>query len=128
MTGGGRKIMKKVVVIEDDPDVIALIRDVFDSQNIDACFFSSSTDGLKEIIKTHPDLVIMDLMMPNISGFEICKIIRTNEKLKNIPIMVLTGYDSQKVRKEIFSYGIDDYLAKPFDIQVFIEKVLRFVK
>ncbi len=120
--------MKKVVVIEDDPDVITLIKDVFSSRNINACFFSSSKDGLKEIIRIHPNLVIIDLMMPDVSGFEICKIIRTNNKLKDIPIMVLTGYDSQKVRKEIFSYGIDDYLAKPFDIKEFIERVSRFVK
>ncbi|MFH2070584.1 MAG: response regulator [Elusimicrobiota bacterium] len=116
-----------IFVIEDDPDVMALIKDVFTEKGIPAMFFSSATAGLREIVKSHPDLVIMDLMMPHISGFEICRYIRADMKLKNIKIMVITGYDSPKVRREIFSYGIDDYISKPFDIDEFLEKVSRFI-
>ena len=119
--------MKKVVVIEDDPDVTAVISDVLNGEGIDAEFFSSSTQGLKRITEIYPDLVIMDLMMPNISGFEIVKYLRRDEKLMHIPIFVITGYDSPKVRQEIFSYGIDDYIPKPFDIKVFVDKVKRFL-
>lgn len=119
--------MKKIVVIEDDPDVTELIKDVFKRENITAGFFTSSTSGLKEITCSYPDLIIIDLMMPNISGFEIVKFIRRDERLKHIPIFVITGYDSPKVREEIFKYRIDDYIPKPFDIKEFIDKVKKFL-
>ena len=120
--------MKKIFIIEDDPDVSLLIKDVFDVDNVAATFFSSSAMALKEIKAQRPDMVIMDLMMPNISGFEVCQYIRSDIKLKDIFVMVITGYDSPKMRKEIFSYGIDDYLPKPFDLKVFMDKVNRFLK
>ena len=123
--------MKKLIVIEYDPDVISVIRDIFETEckasNISAEFFSSSTQGLKRITEIFPDLIIIDLMMPNLSGFEIVKHIRADKKLKDIPIFVITGYDSPKVRQEIFSYGIDDYIPKPFDIKVFVDKVKRIL-
>jgi DNA-binding response OmpR family regulator len=118
---------KKIFIIEDDPDVIALIQNIFEEMKIKASFFNSSKEGLKEVAKQYPDLVIMDLMMPGISGFEICGYIKKNPKLKGTSIIVITGYDSPKMRNEIFSYGIDDYLPKPFDIREFTEKVARFL-
>ncbi|MBU0952750.1 MAG: response regulator [Elusimicrobia bacterium] len=120
--------MKTIFIIEDDPDVSLLIKDVFEANKVIATFFSSSALALKEIKKQRPDIIIMDLMMPNISGFEVCQYIRADLKLKDILIMVITGYDSPKMRKEIFSYGIDDYLPKPFDYRIFMEKVNRLLK
>ncbi|OGS20166.1 MAG: hypothetical protein A2252_10985 [Elusimicrobia bacterium RIFOXYA2_FULL_39_19] len=118
---------KKIFVIEDDPDVALLIKDVFMMKNIEARFFSSSSIAVLEIPKESPDIIIMDLMMPNISGFDICKYVRSNPRLKNTIVMVITGYDSPKMRKEIFSLGIDDYLPKPFDVKTFLEKISRFI-
>ncbi|MEW6041340.1 MAG: response regulator transcription factor [Elusimicrobiota bacterium] len=118
---------KKIFVVEDDPDVLTLIQNLFAEKKISASYFNSSQEGLKEIIKQQPNLVIIDLMMPGISGFEVTGHIRKNQKLKHIAIMVITGYDSPRMRNEIFSYGIDDYLPKPFDIHEFLEKVNRFL-
>lgn len=123
-----KKIQKKIIVIEDDPDVNLLIQNIFSELDLDADFFNSSKEGLRAISKSFPDIVIMDLMMPGITGFEITDYIRNNPKLKSIRLMVITGYDSPKMRNQIFAYGIDDYLPKPFDVDEFVQKLNRFLQ
>ena len=127
--------MKSIFVIEDDPDVIQVIKDVFEMVKIKGNFFSSSVEGFKELksigtldVVDVPQLVIMDLMMPGVSGFELCKLIRSKDRLKNTSIVVITGYDSPKIRKEVALYGVNDYLAKPFDIKEFRSKFLSLIK
>lgn len=115
------------MVIEDDQDVLLVIGDLLRSHGYEAHLFSSGDKALAEIEEIQPDAVVMDIMMPEMNGFEICKKIRSMNTAHNIPLIAMTGYDSVENRGRIFDSGIDDYLPKPFDVKVLLKKIADLV-
>ncbi len=115
--------MKKILIIEDDPDVLAVLGDLLKTYGYEAHLFSAGEKALAVIEDIMPDVVIMDLMMPEMNGFEICKKIRSMNTSRNIPMIAITGYDSADNRSKIFDAGIDDYLPKPFDVKELLKKI-----
>ena len=84
---------------------------------------SNATEvGLKAAQMT-PDLILLDFLMPEINGFEVCRALRTNETTRHIPIMAVTCLDKENDIERIFACGADDYLAKPFKVDQFLGKV-----
>ena len=123
----GKATVRKIVVIEDDPDVTGVLQMLFEPPEYEGHFFISGEIAIPEIEKILPDLVIMDLMMPSMSGFEICQALKKSGKTRNIPLIAITGYDSRENRLKIFAAGIDDYLPKPFDVKALIKKVKALI-
>lgn len=115
--------VKKIMVIEDDSDVSIVLADLLKSYGYEAYIFASGENALAVIEEILPDVLIMDLMMPQISGFEICKTLRSMNTMHNLPMIAITGYDSVDNRRKIFDAGIDDYLPKPFDLKMLIKKI-----
>jgi CheY-like chemotaxis protein len=118
---------KKIVVIEDDPDVTEVLRGLFDSSGYEGYFFKSGKEAIEMIDDILPDLGIMDLMMPEMSGFEVCQHLKRSGKTRNIPLIAITGYDSRENRLKIFAAGIDDYLPKPFDVRTLLKKIKSLI-
>ena len=119
--------MKKIMVIEDDPDVSMVLDGLFKMSGYEGYFYSSGEKAVEDVENVFPDLVIMDLMMPGISGFEVCQILRASGKTKNIPLIAITGYDSKENRHKIFLAGIDDYMPKPFDVKMLLQKIENLI-
>jgi CheY-like chemotaxis protein len=115
--------MKKIVVVEDDIDVADVLANIFEAAGYVGVFYKNAQKALDEIKNILPDLIITDLMMSGMSGFELCQSIKTGADTKHIPIMAITGYDSSENRKKIFATGIDDYLPKPFEVKTLIKKI-----
>lgn len=90
----------------------------------------SAMDGFeagKKAVSFLPDLIILDLKLPGIDGFQVCKNIRNEEKLKNTKILAITGYDTPENKKKILECGADDFLAKPFEMETFINTVKKLM-
>jgi len=115
--------VKKILIIEDDPDVSMVMRDLLKVHGFDAHLFSSGEKAIEAIEDILPDIVVMDLMMPGMNGFDVCRHIRSKSSTRNIPLIAITGYDSVENRGKIFDAGIDDYLPKPFDIKALLKKI-----
>ena len=118
---------KQIVVIEDDPDVTEVLRGLFESAGYEGHFFRSGKEGIPHIEDILPNLVLMDLMMPEMSGFDICQHLKRSVKTRNIPLIAITGYDSRDNRLKIFAAGIDDYLPKPFDVKTLLKKIKALI-
>jgi DNA-binding response OmpR family regulator len=118
---------KKIMIIEDDADVLAVLGDLLRTYGYEAHLFSAGENALAVIEEILPDVVIMDLMMPEMNGFDICKKIRSMNISRNIPMIAITGYDSADNRNRIFDAGIDDYLPKPFDVKELLKKISDLV-
>ena len=102
---------KKVLVIDDDHDLGKLIEVILKPLEITVCLAYSGSDGLKQAYMIHPDLVILDVMMPGMDGYEVCSRLR---EFSSFPIMMLTARANENDVLHGFNVGATDYLKKPF--------------
>lgn len=106
----------KLLVADDEPAILSMITDIFEPMGYQVI---TVTDGQKAIdmaIETHPDMVIVDVLMPKKNGFEVCRAIRNHPNLEDIPIVLLSAMADEYNRLTGFEEGADDYIIKPFQI------------
>ena len=121
--------LKCILCIEDEPEMIDLIRLILGRRGFEVKGATGGVEGLKMIRDEHPDLVLLDLMMPDMDGWEVYQQIKADEKTKSIPVIVVTA-KAQSIDKVLGLHiaKVDDYIAKPFspqDLLSSIEKVLQ---
>ena len=119
----------RVLCIDDEPGVVELVSLILKSQNIQVDGANSGTEGLKAMRIDPPDAVLLDVMMPEMDGWEVYKHMRTDDNLKDIPVIIVTARNSSF--EEIIAReraGVSDYVTKPFlpnDLRKSLTKVLR---
>src|SRR6202045_289081 len=106
--------MKRVLVIEDDKDIVELVRYNLEKDGYQVFSSGDGTTGLAQVRKAPPDLLILDLMLPKLSGLEICKEVRKDVSLNRLPILMLTARGEEADRVIGLEMGADDYVTKPF--------------
>jgi phosphate regulon transcriptional regulator PhoB len=118
----------RILIIEDDKDIIELVRYNLESEGYQASASSDGMAGLAQIRKSAPDLLILDLMLPKLSGLEICKEIRRDERLNRLPILMLTARSDEADRVVGLELGADDYVTKPFSPRELIARVKALLR
>ena len=113
----------KIYIIEDEPDIRETLVYNFQKENFEVNSSGKGIKGLEDIKITKPDVLILDLMLPDISGLEICRKIKADDQLKNISIIMLTAKGDEVDRIVGFELGADDYVTKPFSIRELILRV-----
>ena len=119
---------KKILVIDDDPTVIKLLESILGSKGYEVLLAREAPLGLEAAMKKSPHLIILDVMMPIINGYNICRLLKSEEETRNIPIVLLTsrsGEEDQKIGEEV---GADAYFAKPFNTEALLNKILELLK
>ena len=114
----------RILIVEDERDIAGLIKHTLErSGEADAEIVSSGDAALKAVTEHAPDLVILDLNLPVLSGVEICRILRSRSDLKHIPIIMLTARTSEDDRVSGLELGADDYITKPFSLRELAARV-----
>ena len=111
---------RKILVIDDEPQITRVLRRSLLAHRYDVRTASDGESGLDLFRDFHPDLVVTDLSMPEISGIEVCREIR---KISEIPIIVLSVRDEEKTKVEALDAGADDYITKPFGMNELLARV-----
>jgi DNA-binding response OmpR family regulator len=114
----------KILVIDDDSAVTDLLSLLLRSQGFDVTATNSSTEGLNLVRESQPDLVVLDLMMPEIDGWEICKAVRESS---DVPIIVLSALNDPSMIASVLDSGADDYLTKPTPSRVLVAHINRLL-
>ena len=114
---------KKIAVIEDNKTNIKLIRYQLEAEGFDIHVEETGNAGLKMIKIQKPDMIILDIGLPDIDGFEICKRIRNDAITKNYPIIMLTARGEDRDKIEGLSLGADDYVTKPYNAEELILRI-----
>ena len=104
----------KIFIVEDEPSIVQLVKYNLEKENFKVLVSNNGEEGLQEIKKTEPDLILLDWMLPDLSGIDICKALRKDTKFKNIPIIMLTARSQEEDKVLGLNVGADDYLPKPF--------------
>ena len=113
----------KIFIIEDETSIIKLVQHNLEKEGFIVSSSENGNDGLKQLKKFEPNLLLLDWMLPDLSGIEICKHIRKDNKFKTLPIIMLTakGEDEDKIKG--LESGVDDYLTKPFSFKELLARI-----
>src|ERR1700679_1557394 len=123
-----REPMKRVLVIEDDKDIVELVRYNLEKDGYQVASSGDGSTGLAQIRKAAPDLLILDLMLPKLSGLEICKEVRKDVTLNRLPILILTAKGEEADRVVGLELGADDYVTKPFSPRELVARVKALLR
>jgi DNA-binding response OmpR family regulator len=118
---------KKILVVEDDPDQLEVVRFTLKNAGYAIGTATNGIDALKKAQTVSPDLIIMDVMMPELDGFAVCETLRGNPATASIPVLMLTGLCSHISRLVAYESGATDYVIKPFDADQLVSKVEKLL-
>lgn len=105
----------KILIVDDAIDTVELLRKRFHSEGYDTAEAYDGEEALKRVDEYNPDLIVLDVMMPKMDGYEVCRRLKTDENRKYIPVLMLTAKGEVESKVKGLEIGVDDYLAKPFD-------------
>ena len=118
----------KVFIVEDEPDLRDTLKYNLENEGLSVEAFSNGEDFLSSVDKNIPNLVILDLMLPGVSGLDVCRELRSNENYDGIGIVMLTAKSEEIDRIVGFELGADDYVTKPFSVRELILRVKVLLK
>lgn len=121
--------MKKILIIDDSPDSVFLLQDRLEREGFETAKAYNGEMGIQKAVNEKPDLILLDVMMPDISGFDVCKTLSSKEETKLIPIILLTALTEADNLQQGLQSGAFDYIKKPFNRTELIARInsaLRF--
>lgn len=116
---------KKILFIEDEPDQIAMVSLRLEKNGYEVISSTNGEKGLKMAATEHPDLILVDVIMPGINGFEVCRRLRKDPVTKRIPIISTTAAGMDDVEHQCLTAGADDCVRKPYDSADLLMKIRR---
>ena len=119
----GNKQSHHILVVDDEPEIHTLLGKFLSKEGFSVESAYSADDAYKAIADTRPDLIILDIMMPTVSGFEVCHQLKTDSATKDILILIVSARDEQSDRIEGLKHGADDYVSKPFHLRSLVRKI-----
>lgn len=115
--------MAKVMVVDDEPNIVLSLEFLMQQAGFQVVTAATGEEALELINQTAPNLVLLDISLPGISGFEVLQSLRQQADFKNLPIIMLTAHGREAEKEKGLALGADDYITKPFSTQELVEKV-----
>ena len=112
---------KKIMIVEDEPSLVFTLRDTLENEGYEVFVSETGTNAMDMVRSVKPDLLILDVMLPGVSGFEICKQIR--EEKFTFPVIMLTARDQEIDKVTGLNIGADDYITKPFGVKELLARI-----
>jgi len=119
---------KKVLVVDDEPDVTELLEYKLRQEGYNVAAINDPLMIMGEARRFHPDLVVLDIMMPELNGIQICRMLRADPVMRHVPVIFLTARGEAEDRVKGFETGADDYISKPFDSRELLLRVQALFK
>jgi len=118
---------KKILFIEDEPDQIKLIKTRIEASGYDFEFAMDGETGLRKAKEYRPDLILLDLILPHIDGFEVCKRLKKDPDTEKIPIIILTAIGIKDAEAKVRISGAESFLKKPYDSKSLMKEIKKFI-
>lgn len=115
--------MAKVLVVDDEPNIVLSLEFLMQQAGFDVATAEDGETALASVADGAPDLILLDISLPGISGFDVLERLRANPVHARLPIIMLTAHGREVEREKGMALGADDYITKPFSTQVLVEKV-----
>jgi CheY-like chemotaxis protein len=118
---------KKAVVVDDNANNLMLEKDLLEVAGFEVFDAANGSDGIAMILREKPDIIIMDIRLPDMPGTEAIKIVRQNKEISNIPVVFVTASVMEKERKEIAAIPNSGYMSKPINTRTFATEISQFI-
>lgn len=120
--------MKKILIVDDEQDIVESLKFVLESADYICYCAYNGEDGLRLAKEIIPDLIILDVMMPKINGYKISRLLKYDNKYKNIPIFMITARSQEGDKLIGEETGANEYITKPFDLSEVVQKVKQYLE
>ena len=118
---------KKILVVDDEVDLVKTVQFSLELEGYKVLVSYNGEDALNQARKENPDLIILDLMLPKLDGYKVCRLLKFDERYKHIPILMLTAKTQEKDKVLGMETGADEYITKPFEMDYLLQKVKAFL-
>ncbi|MDP3791705.1 MAG: response regulator [Candidatus Omnitrophota bacterium] len=119
---------KKVLIVDDEIDFVAVLRTRLEANNFEVAVAYDGEEGLEKVKEVAPDIIILDIMMPKINGFDVCRKLKLDHNYKDIPVIMLTAKFQASDIKFGQAVGVNAYITKPFEPQVLLDKMRELLQ
>ena len=119
--------MKKILLVDDEPDILKLVAARLRASGYDVVTAQDGQDGLRMAQQERPDLLILDLMLPHLNGYEICTMLKQDPRYQGIPVILFSAKSQEKDKQLGKDCGADAYLTKPYRPEVLLERVRTLI-
>lgn len=120
--------MKKILIVDDEQDIVESLKFVLEAEGYECYTAFNGDDGLKSAKEIIPDLILLDIMMPKMNGYKISRLLKFDNKYKDIPIIMLTARSQEEDKLIGEETGANEYITKPFDLDYVVGKVNQYLK
>jgi two-component system alkaline phosphatase synthesis response regulator PhoP len=115
---------EKILVVDDDPEAVELLKEILTAQNFRVISASNADEAVRKAREEKPDFILLDVVLPGLNGFEVCRILKQDRMTHSIPVMMLSGRAMEtKDKVNGFEAGVDDYLTKPFEPKELVARI-----
>jgi DNA-binding response OmpR family regulator len=119
--------MKKILIIEDEKNIVTSLKMYLEHSGYEVEVADNGLDGIKKGQEISPDLILLDLVLPRVNGYTVCKSLKETSGTKNIPIIIMSARTSKEDVEKVFASGADNYLAKPFSVKQISDIIKKYL-
>lgn len=119
--------MAKILIVDDDILITGLMQTLVNMDGHEGVIVNDSSEAFETAVALQPDLITLDLMMPDLSGFDLCEMLRANPQFAQTPIIIISAKEDKHSKERAFALGATEYLNKPFDIDLFLSTLKRLL-
>jgi two-component system alkaline phosphatase synthesis response regulator PhoP len=113
----------KILVVDDEEHIVMILKDSLEFSGFQVVTAYDGLEALERVEKDKPDLIVLDIGMPKLDGWEVCKRLKSDEKTKSIPIIILTAYAQTSDQRKGAQLGADRFISKPCDLTYLVEEI-----
>ena len=115
--------MAKILVVDDEEHIVMILKDSLEFSGFQVVTAYDGVDALQRVEEDRPDLIVLDIGMPKLDGWEVCRRLKSDEKTKAIPIIILTAYAQTSDQRKGAQLGADRFITKPCDLTYLVEEI-----
>lgn len=113
----------RILIVDDEADLVSVLRFGLEAEGYDVIDARDGEDGLAMAHQHRPDLMVLDLMLPKLDGYKVCRALKFDERFCNMPIIILSARSGEQDRQLAFDMGADDFLTKPYEMRGLVERI-----
>jgi len=119
---------RRILIVDDEHELVSMVKMRLEAAGYDTLEAYDGQDALAKARKENPDLIVLDLMLPKMDGYKVCRMLKFDEKYKKIPIIMFTARIQDSDKEMGVEVGADAYITKPFDSQLLLAKIEELLK